>query len=250
MTSSFKVNVLRLIVPIYNEENFLSLHPQVVNHFKELSSLEGVEVLFAIGGGDDGSFDFILKATRNSGFIRVIKEDIRHPSVHKSVLIGASYDFLSYRYALICPVDVTLKREDLKELTSYLACEAPHYGVFKKCYQGSSLLLKLQAHYLNLWRLGVFKEFVWTNGLFIKKELLVELLGDKHMPSFLDDLYLCSLLQRRGLRPVIFPRKLVVSIRRYQQRGELKQILTNLVVLMGHGIGLKKRALKKLYRHT
>lgn len=233
--------ILRLIIPVYNEEDFLKNNPKALGHFKELSKQEGVEIFFCLGGGEDHSEEMISLEVAGHENIKVIKEETSRPSVHKSISLGLSG---AGEYVLICPLDVMIPEKALGKLLQFLETEKADYGFFMKSYDPCPGILKFQGLYLNYWRLGLLREFVWTNAPFFKTSLIKGV----ELPDFLDDLYLSHDLLKRSYKAILIKEKVIVSPRRYLRKGIYKQILTNLIVLIGHGLGVKENALKHLYR--
>jgi glycosyltransferase involved in cell wall biosynthesis len=241
-------NTLDIIVPIFNEEHFLKSHSAVLEHFKALSKREGVRVLFCLGGGNDRSEEILIEAFSQCESIKIIKEVVKRPSVHKSISLGTRSHLGQVDYYLVCPIDVFISLENFDLLFKFLIKERPAYGAFHKKYDDSSFIFKLQAFYLNYWRLGIFKEFVWTNAPFFKSEHLRDILGKEALPEFLDDLFVSRKLLTGEFRPLVVPLKIVVSSRRYLRRGILKQVFTNFLILIGHALGKDEASLKRLYK--
>ena len=98
-------------------------------------------------------------------------------------------------------------------------------GAFPKTYQPRPNLLVLQEWWLNHWRLGICRQTVGTNAVWLDRELW------RPLPTgrILEDVALSNRLRRQGLH--IAGEPVIVSSEKYLRTGLLASIAINAAVL-------------------
>lgn len=102
-------------------------------------------------------------------------------------------------------------------------------GGFKKKYLASNLILRAYAYLQNQVFLPLTKCLVGTNALFVTRDIFRQMNGFHDIP-FLEDLTFSECLKKYGKVDIV-REKVEVSARRYLDRGIVRRILKNAVIL-------------------
>ncbi len=209
-----------LVIPVLNEELIL---PSLLKNCESLAQeFQGkLEVIFS----DSGSTDSTAEILRTVPWINFVENSEKKPlAIATSFLKGAAQ--ARGRWILLCCADSILSHQCLRQLFS-LEYKEYSYGFFQKEYAQANWILKLQSLYLNRIRAQFFKDFVWTNAPFFKKELL----GEISQNGFLDDVISSDKLNKQYL-PIIFSSaKVQVSSRRYLKEGVFSRFFANILIV-------------------
>lgn len=103
-------------------------------------------------------------------------------------------------------------------------------GGFMKKYEPSGVLLEFYAACLNYFYLYRMRCLVGTNAIFVTRETFQKMNGFSDF-SFLEDVAFSDCLKLQGKIAVI-QMPVLISSRRYFARGVLRQILTNVTILI------------------
>lgn len=105
-------------------------------------------------------------------------------------------------------------------------------GGFRKKYEPANLLLGIYEFFLNTFYLGLMHCLVGTNAIFVRRDVFESLNGFPEV-SLLEDMIFSDGIREKG-RIAIIEEPVVVSSRRYLERGVLRQILKNARILLGY----------------
>lgn len=225
-----------LLIPILNERETLQSELHRLLSLQNYCRKNNLEFLISDGGSEDGSLEFLQENELN-----FVTKNLERPTIARTLL--APKEHIKSEYVLIAPIDCCLQIHHLK--LAEKSIQKGQYGGFIKNYDSPTWALKLQASYLNLWRLQIARHFVWTNCPIIPKDLFFSFL--KQDNDFLSDVFLARKLKDSDLSFVVFKSSVTCSSRRYHHRGVLKQMVTNFLVLVGERMGVAPQTLKRLY---
>ena len=154
---------------------------------------------------------------------------------------AASGDVVLFLHA-----DTVLPAGALAAIRGAVADDTVIGGGFLKRYDGGGRLLRLCGLALNHVRTRWWKAMVGTQAMFLRREVFRELGGYRDWP-LLEDVDLSDRMRRRG-QVVVLPLHVIASSRRYLQRGALRQILVNGLVLVLFRLGVGPDRLVRLYQ--
>ena len=167
------------------------------------------------------------------------QDSLKNPSILSTVLKPTKR--ISTHYCLVHPVDIDCSRF----INGILELSTSDYYLFYKDYFPQGKLLRLQEFFLNRVRLGIFKEFVWTNGLLIKTSILKQCHFLKN--DFLEDVILSDYL-KRNYQGKIISEYVRCSSRRYISNGIIKQFLLNILIMILYRVfKVSPKKLKSMY---
>lgn len=237
------MNSLSIIVPVLNEqkilENSLNKLKTVVTNLDILEFW--IDVVISDGGSRDGSRE-IAEKFANANDWKFVTRSLKRPSVAKTVKLGL--DMVESDYVMVLPIDCELTIDCLSELR-HLECD---YGGFRKKYRPSTFALKLYAHAQNIIRTLCFKNLVWTNVIFAKRECWCEpdifVVG-----TFLEDVLFSDNLKRKKKDFLMAHAVVYVSSRRYFEKNPILRVLLNGLIMLLFRLGIKDEGLlKKIYK--
>lgn len=208
---------ISLIIPVKNESYYLDQ----LFHLLDLYPQE-IKVYFCDGGCSDDSISKIKSYIDNKDNYYIYKDMNQSPSILSTVL--APIDFIQDKYVLIHPVDIDC-RGILHSISEYSESD---YYVFYKRYTPVHSLLQFQEFLLNKIRLGLLKDFVWTNSLLIRSDVLKNCSDLKN--DFLEDLILSDHL-KKNYKGVVVPSYIECSSRRYFSNGVVLSSFINICIM-------------------
>jgi glycosyltransferase involved in cell wall biosynthesis/YHS domain-containing protein len=229
---------ITVVVPILNEAQIL---PKTLGYFRQLSMNSNIaEVLFS----DSGSSDSSIKLIKAQDFTCVEKKFNGQPSIGKA--LRQARDLIESPLTLIHPVDVQITQESISEVIA-LAKSNPSQDCvicFPKQYDSRKLFFRLYEllviHPREIWA----KNFVWTNAPCISTSLL----NSVSEAGFLEDVLFSDFVKSQKI-PVTFTSiSILVSSRRYIDRGLWRSLFINLKVMLSYRIlGKTPAELKSTY---
>ncbi len=242
---------LSVIVPIRNEARILpgflaslarSLPSAPPRHGWRAPRGVRINAVLVDCGSTDGSQAICRTWSRRRRW-RTITVAVARPSVGAAVRTGVQRGRSTA--VLVLPADCRLTAGAVKECLRKLNAGAI-WGGFEKTYRPTSPWLSVYQAALNLIRTRWLGHLVWTNGIFFRRDALARA-GGIPVLGFLEDVALSDRL-RTVARPSILRGPIQVSSRRYQQRGVLRQIILNGLILFAHRfLGLSPQALGRWY---
>lgn len=215
---------LSIVIPILNEREILE--ESITKLFNVIASTENnqeIEVIVADAGSKDGSASVASDFCHSFNW-KFVTKDLVLPSIARTVFLGLRVSVGSK--VIILPIDCEISSKHLGLLLSTKA----DYGGFYKKYNPNNLLLSFYAFLQNYIRAKLFKNIVWTNGIFFKRELI-----DRdiflNLGGFMEDVFLSDLFKKRRLKFKLFSEKIKVSSRLYVKNTPVLRIFTNGLIM-------------------
>lgn len=230
-----------VIAPMLNEEASL---PEFLSPWKvRYDQSPRFELLLSDSGSFDKTVQIAKRYADENHFCRVVKSKGSVLSTGQSLL--QAWKMAQAQIVLVLPVDCLLSEEAWSRFIT--ADLRGGWGGFRKKYKPSSLFLSIYGFCLNSIRGRVFRNLVWTNGIFFDRELLAE--AKILNAGFLEDVLLSDHLKNRTKRFIWINSSLICSSRRYIEKGILRATLLNLYILSLFRLGIRSPGdLKKMYR--
>ena len=225
---------ISLIIPVKDESDCLDQLFALIDNYPQ-----NIKIYFCNGGCTDDSFEKINKFIENKKFAFTCEDNANQKSILTTIL--APIESINDEYVLIHPVDIDCSNF-IFEIFNYSQSD---YYVFYKKYIPERKLLKLQEFLLNRIRLGLLKDFVWTNGLLIKTKVLK---GSSRLRNdFLEDVILSDHL-KKNYQGTVIPSYVKCSARRYISNGITLRLSLNLIIMiLFRTFKVRPRVLKSLY---
>lgn len=224
---------ISIILPVLNERELIE------GCLEHLLSLKPDEIIVADGGSSDGTAEWLRDCELP---VQVIQTPPGRARQMNAGAVQAKSEILLFAHAdLIFPADALARIRNALE-------QGREYGGFFKKYRPESFLMKLYRWSLNHLYLNFFKRLVGSNGLFMNRSFYHKIGGFPNVP-FMEDLELMREALRHASPTIISDSSVLVSSRRYQQKGSLRQMVRNGLILFQYTF-LKKspQELEDIYR--
>ncbi|MBW3542543.1 MAG: TIGR04283 family arsenosugar biosynthesis glycosyltransferase, partial [Planctomycetes bacterium] len=198
--------------------------------------LGACEVVVADGGSDDGTSDLARQADR----VLVCQ---RGRAVQQNAgAAAAAGDVLAFLHA-----DCRLQPGALEAIERVLADSRVVAGCFRQRIDAAGVRYRLLERG-NALRVRALQWAYGDQGIFVRREAFERAGGFPELP-LMEDLWLMKRLKRVG-RIVLVDQRIVVSARRWQRTGVVRQTLRNWsLVLLAH-LGVSPARLARLYPHV
>jgi rSAM/selenodomain-associated transferase 2 len=206
--------MITVIIPIYNEEKILYENS---SWFQNLYN--NAEVIFVDGGSNDRSIEFAKK----SGKVLSSKKG-RAFQMNRGVGI-ASNDILLFLHA-----DSIISIETLKSIETSVRDRDFIGGCLTQTIDKKGFIYRVIEWQGNL-RARYSKVFYGDQGIFVRKDIFLKMNGFPEIP-IMEDVIFTKRLRKLG-RTIILPDRILVSPRRWEQKGIIKTIfLYNLIIIL------------------
>lgn len=129
------------------------------------------------------------------------------------------------------------------ELQHYLA-QAPAWGFCRVRLSGGSAMFRVIEWFMN-WRSRITAVATGDQMIFMQRALFVSSGGFDSIP-LMEDVALCKRL-RRMARPLVIAEPVVVSSRRWEQRGVIRTVLAMWALRLGYFVGVTPQRLWQHY---
>lgn len=239
--------MLSIIVPVLNEEKIildsLKILKSSIDTFKTLSDTFEIEVIISDAGSKDSSIDIVKDFCKERKDFRLCEGQILQPSVGKTVKQGINASFFSY--VLILPVDCKISSKNFIMIKKFIDFKKS-YGGFSKYYFNKGILMKFYAILQNLVRTRFLSHYVWTNGIIFQKIVLNKV----SIPTdgFMEDVVFSDRLKQE-FKHTYMDCPIFVDSRLYDQKGPMRRIFINLIIMIIFRLGCKnKHFLKAIYK--
>ncbi|MBT7608836.1 MAG: glycosyltransferase [Bacteriovoracaceae bacterium] len=237
--------MLTIIIPVLNEEKLivkgLSQIKKIIEMTKGLSSK--VQVVVSDAGSSDQTIEVAKKICEEMQF-SFITNKIELPSIGKTITQGiekAQNDTI-----FILPIDCEIDQKHIEIILQYTDKTDFYYGAFSKQYENNNTSMQLYAFLQNQFRSKLFSQFVWTNGLFMRKSVLDHV----NIPTdlFMEDVILSDSLRKLYSSNYV-DHPIIVGTRLYDKNGPIRRIIINATVMILYRLGIKNKLfLKKVYK--
>lgn len=221
-----------IIIPALNEEQ------QIGYLLSALASLPGVSEIIVVDGG---SCDRTVELARAFEGVKVIEFGRANRAQQMNAgARGAQGEVLLFLHADVClPVDaLTAVREALADATVVGGC-------FEFSFPATaSAAYRLYARGINL-RTRLFRTATGDQALFVRRGVFAALGGYRDVP-LMEDIELFNALKRQS-RVAVLPQRVIVSPRRWQQRGLVRTGLLMYALRFGHWLGVSPATLKSFF---
>ena len=217
-----------VIIPTLNEESCL---PITLDALAGQSALR--EVLVVDGGSQDATIDI---ASRKATLIR---SDRGRAIQMNTGARSATGEILLFLHA-----DTQLPEDGLGKILVAIQDQGAEAGAFRLKFDHHSWLLDFYSYCT---RFSMPSICFGDRGLFVKKEVFIEIGGFPLVPLF-EDLMMVELLYRR--RKFLFLEDYVTTAsRRFDARGHFRQQLLNLNLWLHYMTGTPPEKIKHLYTY-
>jgi rSAM/selenodomain-associated transferase 2 len=226
------MNSLSIIIPTLNEER------QIGRALEALLSLPSVLEIIVVDGG---SRDRTVELARAFSGVRVVE----FGRANRAQQMNAGARNAQGEALLFLHADVCLPTEALAAVRQALAEATVVGGCFEFSFPAeSSLAFRLYARGVNL-RTRLFRTATGDQAIFVRRVVFNALGGYRDM-LLMEDIELFNALKRRGA-VAILPQRVVVSPRRWQQRGLVRTGLLMYALRLGHRLGISPTTLKSFF---
>lgn len=223
---------IAIIIPVLNERHCIE------DTLSNVLSLGADEIIVVDGNSIDGTYEFVKQSYSH---VKCLKTSYANRAFQMN---EGSHEAIS-DILLFMHADVKLPEgaiENVKRVINHGFIA----GGFMKQYYPNNLILKVYGFLLNHVYSGFFNNLVGSNAIFLKRDLFKTLKGFPRV-EFMEDVIFSKNLKRQG-RIGIVKQRVVVSSRRYLEKGILKQMLRNLTVLFSYQFLRKNpKELKQMY---
>jgi len=201
--------MISIIVPVFNEAQ------NVENFLKQLRQQKGnYEIIIVDGGSSD---DTIRIAHDNARTLVSKKGRATQMNAGASVAKGDIFLFLH--------ADTKLSLNALLKIEETLKDGRVIGGAFLLRFDSRNILFRLGEFFIRL-RSVLFNRFYGDQGIFIRRTFFAELSGFKEIPV-MEDYDFCKRMRKLGGQLVILKDPVIISARKYLEKGIIKQHLRN-----------------------
>ncbi len=220
---------LTVVIPTLNEAEHIDV---VLDHATRGAVVGVPQIIVVDGGSTDATVDRIQGRAR-----------LLHSRPHRALQLQLGLDRARSQTVLFCHGDTLLPHAYDRAIGAALNDLRVVAGAFTPRYQPTHPWLKLGERIV-----GLPTPFLMfgDQGLFARREALQAIGGVPDLP-FMEDLALVDALRRRG-RTVRLPDRVVTSSRRFFERGVLRQLALDLVLLLGYHAGVPPGTLGRWYQ--
>jgi len=221
-----------IIIPVLNERML------IIDALHRASCLGADEIIVVDGNSTDGTYELVKE---RFPYVRCLKTVYANRALQ--INVGAKEalsDILIFLHA-----DMKLAVHSIERIKQSIQLGNVGGG-FMKRYEPSNVLLNIYGFLINYIYLGVYRNLVGSNAIFIKRDTFESLKGFPEV-DFMEDVVFSNMLKESG-KVAVIDEPVTVSSRRYQQNGVLKQMMRNAKVMIGYScLHQSPQELKKVY---
>ncbi|MCH2212369.1 MAG: TIGR04283 family arsenosugar biosynthesis glycosyltransferase [Fuerstiella sp.] len=196
------------------------------------------EVILADGGSQDGT-----PAVAESHGASVMSAEQGRAHQQNAGAQSAAGDVLLFLHADCC-----LPKSGLSEIRGRLSKEKSCVGGYFRQHIDGSPLVYRWIETGNLLRAGMLKWAYGDQAIFVRTDIFRDIGGFPEIP-LMEDLYMMKKLKQRG-NLICIDSPLLVSARRWENRGVLRQTLRNWLLLAAAHLGVSPSVLSRFYPRT
>jgi rSAM/selenodomain-associated transferase 2 len=221
-----------IIIPALDEER------QIGRVLSALLSLPDVVEIIVVDGG---SRDRTVELARAFEGVKVVE----FGRANRAQQMNAGARDAQGEVLLFLHADVCLPVDALAAVREALADATVIGGCFEFSFPATaSAAYRLYAWGINL-RTRLFRTATGDQALFVRRGVFAALGGYRDVP-LMEDIELFNALKRQG-RVAVLPQRVIVSPRRWQQRGLVRTGLLMYALRFGHWLGVSPATLKSFF---
>lgn len=221
-----------IIIPVLNERKVVG------EALLKVLDLGADEIIVVDGNSTDGTYEFIREYFPQ---VKCLKSQLANRSIQMNEgAHEAVSDILVFVHA-----DLRLPESSI-DLMKKSIQEGFVGGGHLKHYVPDGFLLNIYGFLINNIYTRLLKNLVGSNAIFVKRDVFMALKGFSNV-EFMEDVIFSRDMKRKG-RISIINDCILVSSRRYLERGILRQIIRNVNVMINYFFFHKNpKELKQLY---
>lgn len=220
--------MVSVIIPILNEEKNI---PILMKNL--LSQNADYEIIFVDGGSTDES----LSICSSYSMVKVISSEKGRACQMNKGAAAAYGNILLFLHA-----DTLLPDKGIEAIEKVMRDQSICGGSFYLKFDNDSIILKFFSSFTKINNIY----FTYGDqGLFMRRDIFIEMRGYKIMPIF-EDLEIQKRLRKKG-KFFKLPMAVSTSARRFLHHGKLKQQLLNMALLFAYELGISPTKIKKFY---
>lgn len=219
---------ISVVIPTLNEQQSIG---ECISSAKEAGA---IEIIVSDGGSSDGTIDVAMR----SGATHVIRSV---PGRGQQLNAGAL--FAKGEVVLFLHADNRLAAEALKQICD--SSDSIVWGAFRQQILNSRRIYRW-LEWGNARRVTIGRLAFGDQAIFVRRELFKKVGGFPEIP-LMEDVELSRTL-RALHRPTLLDGPVIVSSRRWEQRGVLRQTVINQALRLAHWAGVSPERLAEIYR--
>jgi len=221
-----------VVIPAINEA------AEIAHTVASAVTAQADEIILVDGGSTDDTMDLARDAGAN-----VISSPPGRATQQNGGAIASTGDILLFLHA-----DCRLPESGIRDIRRQLT-QQPHCvgGWFRQRIDDPARIFRL-IEAGNQLRARALKWAYGDQAMFVRRERFVAINGFPDLP-LMEDLYLMKKLKRCG-QLVCIDAPLIVSARRWKQRGTIQQTLRNWTMLTAVHLGVSPKRLARFYPRT
>ena len=198
-------SMIIVVIPIYNEERMLS---ENLAEFQKLS--RQTEVVFVDGGSTDKSVEIA------SSYGKVLNSKKGRSVQMNCGAVSARGEVLLFLHA-----DTVISIDVLSSIEKNVMDNGFIGGCLTQWIDKKGVMYRLIENFGNL-RAKATKIFYGDQGIFVRKDIFSQMNGFPEVP-IMEDVLFTKKLRKLG-KTVVLPGKILVSPRRWQEKGSMRTI--------------------------
>lgn len=222
---------ISIVMPVFNEAGIIE------KTLKSLSGIPGIEEIIVVDGG---STDDTVRIA--SVYAKVIHAKKRRAQQMNAGAKAATGDIIIFLHA-----DCILASNGFEYLSKTIVNTNVVGGGFQLAFDDNSLLYKLIAFGSNQ-RAKIFKLFFGDQGIFVRREVFLEVEGFPEVP-IMEEWGLCQRLRNKG-KLIMLPIPIITSSRRFRKYGVWKTLFLMHKLKLLYLLGVSPDKLKQQYTNN
>jgi rSAM/selenodomain-associated transferase 2 len=232
---------ISIVIPVYKEPNLKPL----LSHLMAIQKWEECEVI-VVSADNEHHFNKYREQLHSRIFTPFADRiQLLHSSVKgRGVQMNCGAKVARGLYLLFLHADSHLESKSLVHMTQCLE-RGFAGGGFSLCIDGASRLYTLLSVATN-WRARRTQVPYGDQGIFVRREVFESLGGYREIP-IMEDVDFVKRLKKGGYPIQVLSNIIRTSPRRYQEKGILRQALTNRLLMLGYMLGVSPKVLSRYY---
>ncbi len=221
--------MISIIIPVLNEAQ------NIETFLKELKQQKGnYEIIIVDGGSNDDTIKIAHDYART-----LVSKKGRAIQMNAGASIAKGDIFLFLHPATKLPINALLRVEETLKDGRVIG------GAFLVKFDSKKFLFRLGEFFIRL-KSSLFNRFYGDQAIFIRRNFFSELSGFKEIP-IMEDYDFCKRIRKLGGQIVIIKNPLIISARRYLEKGILKQFFKNQWIKILYKLRVSPERLARIY---